>query len=80
MKVLEMTKLPASNIKKVLVHFKFKDDNTEYQKWLTYKQYMNLSLVECIEFCKILPLEENANDSNDIKLKMKRPTMKAEET
>lgn len=43
----------SSNRKKILVRFKLKD-STEFQEWLTSKQYYALRTMNCLEFCKIL--------------------------
>lgn len=47
------------NNKKVLVRFKFKGENNEYQEWMTLFQYDNLKLVKIIEYCEIISKDEN---------------------
>jgi len=46
------------NNKKVLVRFKFKGENNEYQEWMTLFHYDNLKLVKIIEYCEIISKDE----------------------
>ena len=39
--------------KRVLVHFKFKRSRIEYREWVTNRQYVALSTMQCIEFCNV---------------------------
>ncbi|CAE6486027.1 conserved hypothetical protein [Candidatus Nitrosotenuis uzonensis] len=42
------------NNDKVLVRFKFKDENIEHQEYMTLFHYNNLKLVNIIEYCEII--------------------------
>lgn len=57
--------------RKALVLFKFKDDSEEYLVWLTYRQFMNLSEVNNIEFCKILQTSD-VKTIKDLKIQMNK--------
>ncbi len=47
-----MTK--SSNRRKILVRFKFKNADMEYQQWLTFKQYEVFRTINCLEFCRVV--------------------------
>ncbi len=44
----------SSNRRKILVRFKFKNADMEYQQWLTYKQYEVFRTINCLEFCRVV--------------------------
>ena len=43
----------SSNRKKVLVRFKFKGADVEFQEWMTSIQYSVLKTMDCLEFCSV---------------------------
>ncbi len=45
----------TSSRKKILIHFRFKNNAREYRTWLTYKQYLVFRTIDCIDYCQIVP-------------------------
>ncbi len=45
----------SDDLPKMFVRYKFKNDNKEYEEWLTETHYKNLKSLDLIEYCKIIP-------------------------
>ncbi len=43
-----------SSVSKVYIRYKFKNDEKEYQGWLTMAQFKNLQSIPIIEYCMIV--------------------------
>jgi hypothetical protein len=51
--LLAMIKSP--NKKKILVHFRLKNNDVEHLTWLTHRQYLVFRTIDCIDYCRITP-------------------------